>query len=675
MLLAVIAAASLHARITEVGLFSDDAHSALRMVVRGVPEQVVVRRDGDLTRVSLKGTDLGVAFAGGDRFQWLRTESTCPGRAHCPQSLWIDRGRDEVTVSLRLPPDVSVEPRQEASAVLLVFRKPSARTPEATRADAEPALSVPAPRPVSDGQREPTTTQAAPALSVTAPAATVPTNDPRAGSSGSTSSLVAAAPTRLSPESEEGLRPAEPKPPAPSESGPSATPDLVAQLLGTLPGPDAASPAASRTASASIGGNAATEGIEAESLYRRLFPHGAPAPATAPSTGEPETPLPTEAEPDRGFKLGFLTFRPTLRVTYVDTTASLLNDTGTVRDRYLEIQPGLGVGTSLLRGRLKAEYEPTLRSFGNFEPTQSTSHRADASLDLASGGPFQLVVRDSWATGVLEAQEVDPGGEYFFDLQRFRRNSLGATARHQVAPRWTLEASGILNQVRFTGTPGTFFDYDTRTLDLGVDHEISENLRTSLTYVHDQVPRSAERPQAESTANALEASITGQATPRVNARAMLGYREEDHPFAGEGGRRYSGLVAGGSVTRTLGLASSVTLSGTRTSLLSAFEENGFYVTNQVQTDAALRMPYSLLLDAAIAYRWNDYRTVAPEIGVPRADTSFDWRLGFRRLLHWGSIGASYERQQRRSNIDRFDAVTDRLTLQLDLDLFRAAGSR
>src|SRR6185369_7358659 len=133
------------------------------------------------------------------------------------------------------------------------------------------------------------------------------------------------------------------------------------------------------------------------------------------------------------------------------------------------------------------------------------------------------------------------------------------------------------------------------------------------------------------------------------ARAMLGYRMQEHPFVDSGARRYQGLVVGALLTRTLGLASSATLTANRTTLLSAFEGNGFYVTNQLQGATVLRLRYGFSFEGGAGYRWNEYRAAAPEIGRPRHDSIFDWSVGLRRSLGSGSIGTSYQRQYRRSN--------------------------
>jgi hypothetical protein len=623
MLLAVIAAASLHAQITDVGLSSADVHSALRMSLSGARRDgVVVRREGDLTRVSLKRTRLGRSFSGGDLFQWRWApgpEWTGPRRPHCPEAVWIERGRDEVTVSFRLPPDVSVESRQNASAVLLVFRQPPTAEPvQVARSVVAPARSV-----------------------------VVPMEAP----------VVPAA--RIEP-SEVAVK----KDPTPDREL------LVGQLLGTLPGPGVVMPADSSPAVAVARADAAAE--DSDALYRRLFPHGAPAAPESKKPPREEGGATTSG--DRTFRFGFLTFDPALRFAFMDARSSFSTSTSTSRDRYWEIRPGLGVSSRLWQGRLRAEYEPALRAFGSFGATRSTSHRARATLDVAPGRRTQVVLQDAFATGVLEAGEVDPGGEYFFDLRRFSRNAVGLTARHDLTPRWRLEAGGGLNQVRFKND-GAFFDHDTRTVNLGVGYELTPKSRVSLTWVRDRVPRTDERPEAESTAHGVQAAIHSQPEPRLLLQAMLGLREQSHPSASEEGQRYRGLVLGGSLVRMLGLSSSVAFSGNRSVLLSAFEGNGFYVTTQLQGDVSFRVPYGFTLDAGAGHRWNEYPVAAAEIGVPRDDAVFDWGGGVRKLIRWGTVGIHYRRQRRSSNIDRFDTSTDRLVLQLDFDLLRAAGLR
>jgi hypothetical protein len=117
----------------------------------------------------------------------------------------------------------------------------------------------------------------------------------------------------------------------------------------------------------------------------------------------------------------------------------------------------------------------------------------------------------------------------------------------------------------------------------------------------------------------------------------------------------------------------VTLNIARATPVSNFENNAFYVTTAVDGILVAPLPYSLLFDAGLGYRWNRYRTVALELGAPRADDLLDWFVGLRRPVRsWGQARAGYRRERRRSNIDLFDTVTDAFVLQFDLNLFGSA---
>jgi hypothetical protein len=642
MILAILAAATLQARIEDVRLFSADTRAVVRISLSRAPADVVVERDGELTRVSLRQADLGITFSGGDRFQWLAAagpRSTGPGRALSPDQLVIERDSRQVSLLFRVQPDVSVQLRRDGAVVFVVFQQQAPPSPTAV-AQASPASTI-AP-------------QQAP------PAQPLPSPSPAALQRQPVVPLEATRPARPEP----GARLVAALAPLPGDPGsrPAPAAELLSQLLRTL------TPSAVDAPSAPLTEGQATEQAETDNLYRKLFPRTDPTPPAA----ESEPPAGDDSRRARTFQLGMLAVQPALRVGYVDASASLLADTGTVRDRYLEVQPGVGLGTGLGPGRIRAEYEPSFRAFASFGPTQTTTQHLGVKLELPAEGRFRLTARDAWIDGVLEASEVDPGGEYFFDLHRFRRNSAGLSTSYEVAASWTLEAGAGLNRVRFRGQ-GPFFDYETRTLSFGLGHELSENLRASLAYVRDQVPGNAARPQAESTANGVQAVLAGDPTPLLSTQLTFGYRDQENPLAGQGGRRYRGLVFSGSLTQALGLASSVTLSGSRAALLSAFEENGYYVSQSVQGSGVVQLPRALSLDASVGYRSNSYRTVAGEIGAPRADGIFDWAVGLRRALdRGGRIGLRYQRQRRRSNIDRFDTTTDRLDLEWDFNMLAAA---
>jgi hypothetical protein len=117
-------------------------------------------------------------------------------------------------------------------------------------------------------------------------------------------------------------------------------------------------------------------------------------------------------------------------------------------------------------------------------------------------------------------------------------------------------------------------------------------------------------------------------------------------------------------------SSSLTLRLDRATPLSAFEQNGFYVTTALQGTFSAPLPASLRLTSGASYRWNDYETPASAIGVPREDRVFGWYVRLRRpLFGSASLSADYRRERRSSNLDEFNVVNEGFSLSLDINAF------
>ena len=681
LLLAVALALPPDARIEDVRILSLESRAAIRLRLSAPPARVAVYREGELTRVSLERTDLGAAFSGGNRFEWLGSSTLPPGLAASAarvEALWIQRGAGEVSVLLRLPPEVSVEVRREVAAVTLVFREPPAWTPTDTRMAAAPA--PPSPAPPAPGPA-PLAAQALPATAAPEPARPVtPAVADAEPEPGEQPAVEPAAPPASS-EQPTVIVPAldhpAPAPAATAETAPPGdvmvplTPEASALLLRSLGPASEAEPLPGPAPLGAVAGGE-TEAASPDDLYRRLFPN---APPPAAERASEDLLAPVEAPGERTLQLGPLTFHPSLRLSYVNAEANLLTSTDVTRDQYLQIQPGFGVRTSLWDGRFQAFYEPILRSFGSYDVTRETSHNVGASLDLPVGERLKLRVDDTFVSGVLEAEQVDPGGEYFFNLARFDRNLFGAGASYELAPRWSLDASVSLNRVRFDES-GSFFDYDQRAFDAGVSFDLTPRARTTFSYVFDEVPTPEERPEAESTAHSLQLTVSGDVTTLTTGQLTLGYRSQDNPRAGEGGRSFEGLVAQGSLTRAFGPRSALTVGVNRATPLSAFEENAFYVSTEVDAAFTVGLPAAFSLEGGLGHRWNDYRTDAFGLGAPREDRILDLRVGLRRTFgRSGSVAVGYQRQRRRSNLGPFDTDLDGLMIQLEFNVFAAAGYR
>jgi hypothetical protein len=238
-----------------------------------------------------------------------------------------------------------------------------------------------------------------------------------------------------------------------------------------------------------------------------------------------------------------------------------------------------------------------------------------------------------------------------------------------VGPRLSLELAGAWSGVRFQ-EPSNFFDYDTQFASAGLGFEVTPNLKAVASYTYDAVPRPDQRPEAESRANSAQVSLSGEILPLLTGDLTVGYRNMDAPNAGPGGTHYSGLALSAALTRQLGRESNVGIYASRTTPASAFENNGFYVSSAVQGTLQVPLPARFQLRGGLGYQWNDYRTVATEIGRPREDEIFGWYVGLRRAVVRNLfLSGDYRNEDRRSNLDTFDTNADGFYLQLQWDIF------
>jgi hypothetical protein len=411
------------------------------------------------------------------------------------------------------------------------------------------------------------------------------------------------------------------------------------------------------------------EGTGSESvaeLYPRLFPAGAPE--TASEATEAPARVVDEGK-DAGLAVGPFRLRGAVEGRYVNADTFLESQVEPARDDYLEVQPRLAVATPVGYGRLTLDYAPVLRAFATYRDVNRSSQSLGAGLELPIGAGVTLTARDRFRSGVLDTRVVDPGGEYFFGLGHFRRNDADVGLRVMVAPRLSVELGGTVGTVGFQ-EPSDFFGYATRSASAGFGYEVTPSLRAVASYVYDTVPRPDERPEAEAKAHSARLTLTGDLLPLLTGELSVGYRDQSTPRAGPGGTSYSGLTLSAALTRQLGRESSLGLFATRSTPVSAFEQNGFYVFSAVQGTLEVPLPAQLQARGGLGYQWNDYKTVASEIGRPRADRILGWYVVLRRPVQGRLfLSGSYRSEVRRSNVDAFDTRASGFYAQLEWGLF------
>jgi hypothetical protein len=627
-LLAALVLAAAAARVDSVYMTTTaDQRLAVRVALTGTPGMVAVHREGAAARVSVMEAALGGQFAAGRHFSWTPTSSFDPALlAATPvklDRLEIAATDSEVSVLLHVPPEVAVDVRRDARGLLLVFRSAS---PQET-APSNVAQAVPPPAPVVAQAVPPPV--AAPAPAPMPPAERKPAPAP----------VVPAA-----PKSEPAPAPA----PAGAPSSP-ATADLAKRLFPTAP--SEGQPAVGSVAE----------------LYPQLFPSGTPAKEPEAERGVDVS----ELGPDEGAVLGPFRVRAAVDARYVDADTFIESSAEPTRDNYLEVQPRVLAAAPVGAGALRLEYSPVFRAFATFDQINSSSHLVGAGLELPVGARVTLRARDRFQSGVLDTRVVDPGGEYFFGLGHFNRNDVDGGASIVVGPRLSVELAGTAGTVHFT-EPSSFFDYDTRSASAGLGFELTPRLRAILDYVYDRVPTNDERPEAESTAHGARLSLNGELLPLLTGELSVGYRGQDSPNAGEGGTRYSGLTLRAALTRELGRDSSFAIYANRSTPLSAYQENGFYVATGVQGVLTLALPAKFEARGGLGYQTNDYRTIAPEIGASREDRILGWFVGLRRpIARKLALSAAYRDENRDSNINDLDTDANGFYITLEWELFGA----
>lgn len=645
-LLAALVLAAASARVESVSLTTFEARLAVRVAVSGTPGMVAVHREGDVARVSIMDAELGMRFAGGRHFSWTPSADFDPSiLAATParlDRLEIAATPSEVSLLLHVPKEASVDVRRYARGLLVLFRASS--EPERVAAARPPErATVPAREPV---QKTPSPLQPPATREAEAPPppATVPSEPPR---------LAAAAPASTPPALE--APPSAPPTVAPPPSAPSSdTLELAKRLMPAPPAEGAQPPVAA-------------SGSVAE-LYPRLFPGGG-------LQTEPETVTPAEtiAErvPEPGVSVGPFHVRGGIDARYVDADSFVESATDKVRDQYLEVAPNVTAVAPVGEGTLTLDYSPIFRGFATYTDVNSSSQVVGAAIDLPVGPSVTVRAKDRFLSGVLDTRAADPGGEYFFGLGRFHRNDVDGGASILLGPRLSVELAGSLAAVRFQ-EQSSFFDYDTRLVSAGLGFELTPTLKAIGSYVYDTVPTPPDRPEAEAHAHSARVSLTGEILPLLTGELAVGYRDQNSPNAGEGGTHYSGLVMSGVLTRQFRRDSTLSLYVSRSTPVSAFDQNAFYVSSALQGSLELPLPLALRLRGGAGYQWNDYRTIAADIGVPREDRILGWYVGLRRpLKHQLFLAASFRREQRRSNVDSFDSDANGFVLTLEWDIFGA----
>lgn len=405
--------------------------------------------------------------------------------------------------------------------------------------------------------------------------------------------------------------------------------------------------------------------------YTRLFPGRDLAREPAVQGG-----LAARREP-LAVQVSFFSLRPSLVVSWIDSETILLDTNRVVRDRFLQIQPGLGsgnalaVGVSALDGRLRLGYEPRFRLLSDY--ALGTTHVADAIVDLPVGTRAKTLAAYRYFDGILETTMADPGREYFFNLGRYQRHQVTLGAKYEIGPRLGFDGTFDWSKVSFA-EEADFFPYQTSSLRVGLDYDITPERRAFLRLGHQSTPASPERPVIASTSNEVALAVEGS-LGLMNGEADLAFRDLTAPDAGPGGTKLRGLVGRGRLSREIFAETRLEFFLERAPWLSAWEDNAFYVANMAHLRATTPLPWSFYGTALGAWQRNSYKTTTPSLGRPRQDELLGWAVGVgRTLTRRAFFRVDYRKDYRDSNVAGYSIDTRSFVVQLGIGVFGEIGA-
>jgi hypothetical protein len=407
-------------------------------------------------------------------------------------------------------------------------------------------------------------------------------------------------------------------------------------------------------------------------LYAQLFPTGATG---APAPEEEETGVGRAG--GEGIVVGPGTLRPYLSASWVDADVLAFEELTPVRDRYLQVAPGVTASTPLLHGLLAAEYEPHFRFFSEIPEVKETSHFAGARLELPVGTRTLVRLGHRYTRATLETTVVDPGREYFYDLSRYTFNASTVAGRVDLGARLSVEGQAGWSWARFDRGPESgFFDYDLRVIRTGLGYDVGSDLRATVSYAFERIPPSPDRAVVESSAHSLLGTLVGTLGPLTTGSLTVGLRHQTNPLAPGESASFEGVTLGGSLHRELGRASAIDFQWNRATGPSSYDTNAYYVSNSVTLSLSVPAPFEAWVRGSVSLYRNGYPNDAPGLDTPRRDDIVGWTVGVGRPIGWRAwIRADYRRERRDSNVPGFDVTTDGFVVQLGVGFSSPGSSR
>ncbi len=395
------------------------------------------------------------------------------------------------------------------------------------------------------------------------------------------------------------------------------------------------------------GDNAGTD----NELFFNLFPTPAGEQQTLFNVNPIEDIVPNEAVV--GLRVGRFALQPSIDASYVRGSNLLLQSEDTFEDSALLVRGRVAMVLLDSMNEFKIAYEGRYRDFEVFELEDRYTNVFDVNAKLVTTPSSSLAFGNHFLHGAFESREFDPGGETVTNTDPFYRNRTEATFAVELSERLGGELSGSFNRVEFTQTESEFFNYDDTSLGAAVLYNLSPLTSLVGEYSRLKTRPDATRPQAFSDGNVGMFGLRGEVTPLLRGQVRAGYTRQSFnqslvPQA------YTGFVADVRLTRRFGESTALDFTLGRRTNPSAYQENGFYLSNYGSVQFVVPITEKLRLSTNGFLFGNSYPLADDSTGLERSDKAISGAVGLSYF--WtplSFLSVDYRHDRRNSNLEQF----------------------
>jgi hypothetical protein len=331
----------------------------------------------------------------------------------------------------------------------------------------------------------------------------------------------------------------------------------------------------------------------------------------------------------------------------------------------LIVSPTIEALLPFTRNGIRLDYTLTYRDYRNLHIGQNFDHIFNADSEFELSPTVTLAVRDHYSMSSLDAREFVPGREVVFADSRFRRNDADVRLSWALSENDSLSLQGGWNRLSFidTNSPAEspFYSYNQMSYTGTYKRDVSERFAIFGNGGYHQNKTEDPRNLANSKGFEAEAGIDGSLTPLIAAQLSAGIRWDSYP--GLSSRAARVFILRGAFSKEISERSAVTLSFSRSSNLSYFQQNPYFVSTGVGGSYSRELGPKLIASISTGYQKNGYPTALQSgLGIPidlvgrrpRSDNYVDLDLSVRyRFNDWLAMDARFGVMRRTSDIPDF----------------------